>query len=59
MTIATGTYTIPAGTTSTTDAGGGVFTSNTAQIEPAYIYVETVKSTAGGTALLYLKITKD
>lgn len=59
MTIATGTYTIAAGATSTTDVGGGVFTSNTAQIEPAYIYVETVKSTAGGTALLYLKITKD
>jgi len=59
MTIATGTYTIAAGATSTTDVGGGVFTSNTDQIEPAYIYVETVKSTPGGTALLYLKITKD
>ena len=59
MTIATGSYAIPAGTTSTTDAGGGVFTSNTAHAEPAYIYVETAKGTPGGTALLYLKITKD
>ena len=59
MTIATGTYNIAAGATSTTDVGGGVFTSNTSQGEPAYIYVETKKSTPGGTALLYLKITKD
>ena len=58
MTIATGTYNIAAGATSTTDVGGGVFTSNTSQGEPAYIYVETKKSTPGGTALLYLKITK-
>lgn len=59
MTIARGTYTIAAGATSTTDVGGDVFTSNTDQIEPVSIYVETVKSTPGGTALLYLKITKD
>jgi len=58
MTIARGTYNIAAGATSTTDVGGDIFTSNTNQGEPAYIYIETVKSTPGGTALLYLKITK-